>query len=148
LSGETQAVQTVFVRKTDYTPADSWRLLDWCMRRGANEFGLAFLGPPYLPRTPWAAVDELLVPFRRRVASAGDRWLLTGETATVLRGVLTEGLFGYTPGETSLEDLTIHRGGETLLRIVTRDGQGILQLRDDEEQALDAAALPYHLRAL
>lgn len=141
-------MQTVFVRRKDYAPAESWRLLDWCMRRGANEFSLAFLGPPYLPRTPWATVDELLAPFRRRVASAGDRWMLTGETASVLRDVLGEGLFGYTPGETSLEDLTVYRGGETLMRIVTRDGQGILQLRDDEEQALDTAGLPYHLRAL
>ena len=141
-------MQTVFVRRTDYTADDSWRLLQWCMRRGANEFSLAFLGPPYLPSTPWAAVDELLVPFRRRVASVGDRWLLTGETAAVLREFLTDGLFGYTPGETSLEDLTIYRGGETLLRIVTRDGQGIFQLRDDEEATLESAGLPYHLRAL
>lgn len=140
-------MQTFFVRREDYPPDLSWRLLDWCMSRGADEFGLAFLGPPYLPNTPWATVDELLATFRRRVASAGDRWLLTGETAAVLRDVLTGGLFAFTPGESSLEDLTVYRGGETLLRIVTREGQGILQLRDDEEIALEQARLPYHLRA-
>lgn len=141
-------MQTAFVRKSDYTPSQSWRLLEWCQRHGADEFSLVFLGPPYLPSTPWAAVDELLVPFRRRVASAGDRWALTGESAAVLRDILPGGLFDYTPGETSLEDLTVYRGGEALLRVVTRDGQGILQLRDDEEQTLESAGLPYHLRAL
>ncbi len=140
-------MQTFFVRREDYPPDQSWRLLDWCLSRGADEFSLAFLGPPYLPDTRWATVDELLATFRRRVASAGDRWLLTGETAAVLRDVLAGGLFAYTPGESSLEDLTLYRAGEALLRIVTREGQGILQLRDDEEATLERAQLPYHLRA-
>jgi hypothetical protein len=140
-------MHTFYVRREDYTADESWRLLDWCRSRGADEFSLAFLGPPYLPRTPWATVDELLVPFRRRVASAGDRWLLTGETALVLHDVLGGGLFAFTPGESSLEDLTVYRGGETMLRIVTREGEGIFQLRDDEEAALERARLPYHLRA-
>jgi len=135
-------MQTFFVRGEDYPPDQSWRLLDWCLSRGADEFSLAFLGPPYLPDTRWATVDELLATFRRRVASAGDRWLLTGETAAVLRDVLA-----FTPGESSLEDLTLYRAGEALLRIVTREGQGILQLRDDEEVTLERAQLPYHLRA-
>ncbi len=140
-------MQTFFVRAEDYTAEQSWRLLDWCLRRGADEFSLSFLGPPYLPRTTWAVVDELLAPFRRRVASAGDRWILTGETAAVLRDVVAGGLFAFTPGESSLEDLTVYRGGQTLFRIVTREGEGILQLRDDEEPALEQAGLPYHLRA-
>ncbi|MDE3151572.1 MAG: hypothetical protein KGL93_04940 [Gemmatimonadota bacterium] len=138
---------TLYVRREDYAAADGWRLLDWCLSRGADEFGLAFLGPPYLPHTPWAAVDELLIPFRRRVASAGDRWRLTGESLRVLRDVLPDGIFSYTPDQTSLEDLTIFRGGETLLRVVRRDGQGILQLRDDEEARLERAGFPHHLRA-
>ena len=140
-------MQTFFVRAEDYTADQSWRLLDWCLRRGADEFSLAFLGPPYLPRTTWAQVDELLAPFRLRVASAGDRWLLTGEAAAVLHDVLTDGLFAFTPGQSSLEDLTVYRGGTALLRIVTREGEGTLQLRDDEEAALERARLPYHRRA-
>ncbi|HVA58891.1 MAG: hypothetical protein WBQ26_13560 [Gemmatimonadaceae bacterium] len=138
---------TYFVREADYPGEQSWRLLDWCSRRGADEFSLAFLGPPYVPSTTWAHVDELLVPFRRRVASAGDRWLLTGETVTVLRDLLPGGLFTYTPAESSLEDLTVYRNGGTLLRIVTRQGVGILQIRDDEAASLARAKLPIHRRA-
>ncbi len=140
-------MQTFFLRREDYSATDSWQLLDWCMRRGADEFSLAFLGPPYLPRTAWASVDELLAPFRRRVASAGDRWLLTGETAAVLHEVLEDGLFTYAAGRTSLEDLTVYRGGEALMRIVSREGRGILQLRDDEEASLERAGIAFHLRA-
>lgn len=140
-------MQTFLVRREDYPGDRSWRLLDWCVARGANEFSLAFLGPPYVPRTAWAQVDELLAPFRRRVASAGDRWLLTGESVTVLRHVLPGGLFGYAPGDSSVEDLTIYRGGEALLRVVTRQGEGILQVRDDEEASLERATLPVHRRA-
>ena len=140
-------MQTFFVCGEDYPPDQSWRLLAWCLARGATEFSLAFLGPPYVPRTTWAQVDELLAPFRRRVASAGDRWLLTGETITILHDVLPGGLFAYVPGESSVEDLTVYRGGEALLRIVTRQGKGILQLRDDEEASLERAKLPVQLRA-
>ncbi|HEX8724423.1 MAG TPA: hypothetical protein VF737_03425 [Gemmatimonadaceae bacterium] len=140
-------MQTFYLRGEDFTPEQSWRLLEWCARRGADAFSLAFLGPPYLANTPWAVVDELLASFRQRVASAGDRWRLTGETVGVLRGMLPGGPFAFTPGESSLEDLTVYRGGEAMLRIVTRERQGILQLRDDEEAGLERAQLPYHLRA-
>jgi hypothetical protein len=139
-------VKTLHLRRDDYPGDAAWGLLDWCRRRGADEFSLAFLGPPYLLRTPWAAVDELLAPFRRRVASAGDRWGLTGETVDVLRDVLPGGPFAYTPGETALEDLTVYRGGEPILRIATRAGEGTLHLRDDEESSLERAGLRAHRR--
>ncbi len=139
-------MQTFYLRREDYPPDLGWRLLDWCLARGADEFGLAFLGPPYLPNTAWAVVDELLATFRRRVASAGDRWRLTAETVAVLHSVLAGGLFAFTPGESSLQDLTVYRGGDVLLRIVTGEGEGMLQLRDDEESALERARLPYHRR--
>ncbi|HET7631770.1 MAG TPA: hypothetical protein VFK16_05560 [Gemmatimonadaceae bacterium] len=139
---------TCYVRRGDYPGADGWRLLEWCMRRGADEFSLEFLGPPYLPRTEWARMDELLAPFRRRVASAGDRWLLNGETFAVLREMMADGPFGFAPGTSSLEDLTVFRGGGAMLRVVTRDGLGILQLRDDEGPSLERAGLPHHLRAV
>ena len=134
---------TFHLRREVYPGDEGWRLLDWCLRCGGDEFSLAFLGPPYLPRTAWAAVDELLAPFRRRVASAGDRWTLNGETMAVLRAVLPGGPFASAPGTSSPEGLTVYRGGEALLRIVSREGMGILQLRHDEAPSLDRAGLPY-----
>ena len=140
-------MQRFYLRREDYPAHAGWRLLDWCLRRGADEFSLAFLGPPYLPRTAWAVADEVLAPFRRRVASAGDRWALNAETLAVLRELLREGPFACAPDATSAEDLTVYRKGEALLRIVSRDGEGILRLRDDEESSLARAGLPYHRRA-
>jgi hypothetical protein len=138
---------TYTVREQDHPGDRSWRLLDWCVRRGADEFSLAFLGPPYVPGTSWARLDELLAPFRRRTASAGDRWLLTGETVAVLHDVLPDGLFTRTPADSSLEDLTVYRNGEALLRIVTREAEGILRIRDDEAPSLERAQLIVHRQA-
>lgn len=140
-------MQQRFVWTDDYSPDASWRLLDWCLARGADEIGLAFLGPPYMPDSTWSEVDEMLAPFRRRVASAGDRWLLTAESVAVLRAVLRDGLFTYTPGETSIENPTIYRGGVPLLSVITHEGEGVLHLRADDVTSLERAGLPHHERS-
>lgn len=140
-------MQMVYVWTDDYSSEASWRLVDWCLTRGADEIGLAFFGPPYVPDTTWSAVDEMLAPFRRRVASAGDRWVLTAESAAALRTVFRDGLFARTPGETSIENPTVYRGGVPLLSIVTRDGEGVLHLRPDDATSLARAGLPHHERS-
>lgn len=140
-------MQMVFVWTDDYSPEASWRLLDWCLTRGADEIGLAFLGPPYVPDTTWSEVDEMLAPFRSRVASAGDRWVLTAESAAALRTVFLDGLFTRTPGDTSIENPTVYRGGVPLLSVVTRDGEGVLHLRHDDVASLERSGLPHHERS-
>ncbi|MGH7719792.1 MAG: hypothetical protein ACREON_13240, partial [Gemmatimonadaceae bacterium] len=135
---------TLFVRKADYSAEMSWRLVEWCRARGADEFGLAFLGPPYVPGSAWATLDVLLAPFRRRIASAGDRWLLTGESLAALRSVMAEGLFSAGPGEAAPADPTVYRGGTAFLAVVTRDGQGVFEMRPEDADSLDRAGLPYH----
>ena len=139
-------MRIVHLRRDDYPGDAGWRLLDWCLSRGADEVSLTFLGPPYLTRTASAAIDELLAPFRSRVASAGDRWVLNGETVAVLREFLLDGPFARTAGVSSLQDLTVYRGGEEFLHIASRDGTADLRVRDDEEPSLDRAGLAYHRR--
>ena len=139
--------RSLVLRREDYSPESSWRLLDWCMARGADELGLTFLGAPYLPGTAWAEVDELLAPFRRRIASAGDRWALTGESASVLRSLFPAGLLNAHPGERQgdawLEDPTIYRGGAALLTVVTHEGVGILHLSTDDAEHFERTGLPF-----
>lgn len=130
--------------RDDYTAASSWRILDWCMTRGADEFTLGFLGPPYLPGTTWALVDELLSPFRRRVASAGDRWMLTGESAAVLQAMLPNGLLGGTEGATAVRDPAVYRGGTLMLSIESDAGVGTLSLQDDDGASLARSGLLVH----
>jgi hypothetical protein len=137
-------VPTLWIRREDYSAQESWRLLDWCATRGADEFGLSFLGPPYQDEGDWADVDRLLAPFRRRIASAGDRWRLTGESAEALRSVLPGGLFTYEPGARTLEDPTVYRGGARLLAIVTHEGEGMVTATDDDAASLARAGLPFH----
>jgi hypothetical protein len=138
----------LFVQREDYTAASSWRLLDWCRTRGADEFSLAFLGPPYLPDTVWAEWDVLLAPFRRRVASAGDRWALTGESAAVLEQLLPGGLLGGgsaegDPAMAAVRDPAVYRGGSLLLSVDTMVGEGAFSLRHEDEVSLERAGLPF-----
>jgi hypothetical protein len=132
------------VRRDDYTAASSWRLLQWCMTRGADEFTLGFLGPPYVSGTTWAELDELLAPFRRRVASEGDRWLLTGESAAVLQAVLPDGLLGSASERAVVRDPAVYRGGALMLAIESDAGVGTLSLKDDDEASLARTGLPVH----
>ena len=132
------------VRRDDYTAASSWRILDWCMTRGADEFALGFLGPPYVPGTRWAELDELLGPFRRRVASAGDRWMLTGESAAVLRATMPNGLLGSAEGAAAVRDPAVYRAGTLMLAIESDAGVGTLSLQDGDEASLARARLPVH----
>jgi hypothetical protein len=131
------------VRGADYPPDLSWRLLDWCRRRGADEFGLTFLGPPYQESGAWAEVDTLLAPFRRTAASAGDRWALTDETLEILRTLLPDGLFTWRPGELNVEDPVIYRGGVPLLEVSSREREGLLTLRPDDLTSLQRSGMPF-----
>lgn len=139
--------RSLFLRREDYSAESSWRLLDWCIAHGADEFGLTFLGAPYLPQTAWAEVDELLVPFRRRIASAGDRWALTGESASVLRALFPDGLLSARRGEESPEDPTIYRGGAALLSVMSHEGEAVLALAGGDAERFAHAGFPFHRRA-
>jgi len=114
------------------------------MARGADEFTLGFLGPPYVPGTTWAELDELLAPFRRRVASAGDRWMLTGESAIVLQTMLPDGLLGRANGPAAVRNPEVYRGGALMLSIESDAGVGTLSLQDDDEASLARTGLPVH----
>lgn len=138
-------MSSLYVRREDYSDLDSWRLVDWCRSRGADEFSLSIVGPPYVSGTPWSEADELLAPFRRRVASGGDRWRLTGESLIVLRSLLG-GLFTGRPAS-AIEDPVLYRGGSALLAVVAREGEGTLTLREDDAESFRRTALPFHERS-
>lgn len=133
---------TVFhVWASDYAPDESWRLVDWCVRRGADEVGLSFVGAPYLRGTPWAEADALLAPFRRRIASRGDRWMLTGESLAVLRELLSDGLFTFDASGPGALDPTFFRGAQALLAVASREGWGVLELGAGDAESLRASGL-------
>ena len=92
--------------KDDYPGEQSWRLLDWCVSRGADEFSVAMLSledshAPFLDR-----VDRLLKPFAlapapREYTVGAPRvreaplWSVTPGSLQMLRQVFHDGLFTY-----------------------------------------------------
>jgi hypothetical protein len=134
-------VSTFHVWASDYAPDESWRIVDWCVRRGADEFGLSFVGAPYVRGTAWAEADALLAPFRRRIASTGDRWMVTGESLAVLRELMSDGLFAFDAAGPGALDPTFFRGGQALLAIASREGWGVLDLADDDAESLRRSGL-------
>lgn len=137
-------MSTFYARASDYPPDESWRLVDWCVRRGADEFGLSFVGAPYVRGTAWAEADALLAPFRRRIASQGDRWRITGESLAVLRELMPGGLFAFDADGPGVLDPTIFRGAQALLAVASREGWGVLQLGEEDAESLRRSGLVVH----
>jgi hypothetical protein len=136
---------TLWVRKEDYSPAESWRLVEWCAERGAREFTLSFIGPPDGPTQAWDAFDVPLAPFALNGSSAG-RFALTPDSSTVLRSLLGGGLFTYEPTTAlCLEDPILFRDGQPMLSVISHEGEAILELEPEDRASLDAAKLTYRL---
>jgi hypothetical protein len=133
---------TLWVRKEDYSLAESWRLVEWCIERGASELTLSFFDPPI---GAWDAVDIPLAPFRFPDGPV-ERFVLNPESVGVLREILDEGLFTYHPRAALwLEDPILIRSGVPLLSVITHEGEAVLEIEPHEQANLDSAALPYRL---
>jgi hypothetical protein len=136
---------TLWVRNDDYSLAESWRLVEWCIERGATELTLSFFGPPNPPVGAWDAVDIPLAPFRFPDGPV-ERFVLNPESVGVLREILDQGLFTYHRGAAvSLEDPILIRNGVPLLTVITHEGEAVLEIEPHEQANLDSAALPYRL---
>jgi len=139
---------TLWVRREDYTAEGSWRLLDWCLARGGDELGLEFLGPPDPPPDASARVDYELSQFALvRPPADGARYAFNELSLAALRRVMSDGLFTYESGLTSLEDPTVFRRGRALLTILSHEDEGVLALEPEEQATLDIGGLPYHVKS-
>jgi hypothetical protein len=135
----------------------SWRLVEWCIDKGANEFTLAqiLVGDNDVPAVPqFQAFDKLTARHRLPAAPREqlsrrpdeewvrktDLWMLNKETILVLKQVLPEGVFTCDVGsEGWFEDLAIYRRGNLMLGIVSHEREGILQVTGEEKRELESA---------
>ncbi|HEU0015434.1 MAG TPA: hypothetical protein VFQ45_17220 [Longimicrobium sp.] len=148
---------TRYLAADDYTPALTWRLLDWCMARGADALTLDPMRMVGRPSPACDAFETRMAPHRladgeRRPLGApyeqwrepAELWRLDAASAAILREHLELGLFTYLldPENGWLEDPALYRGRELMLGVVTHEGEGFLRVTAGERAELDGLGFP------
>ena len=145
---------------SDYSASESWRLVEWCLGLGANEFTVDFLsGNPSRAADRWEQFDEVVRSLalgeakRERMsgrtaddlARPTERWTLNETSISALKEALPEGFFQYDPWQDGwFEDPILYRDGELMLGVLSHEAFAVLRLTEPESQDLDAAGFPSH----
>jgi hypothetical protein len=137
------------IHRDDVQPEETWRLLDWCASKGADEFTVDAIrcepgacGQSSIPVGKPAAEQSHLLsrlesfsrgveqrPILRGEACDVPLWSLNRQSVSVLRSILRDGLFTYACGDAEwLEDVVVFRHAEVLLGIITHGSSGDTQL--------------------
>jgi hypothetical protein len=149
-----------YVYDHEITPEHSWRLVAWCMSRGATELTVAllsFIGHssdfcdafvramdafrlPDAPRDPGSYLGE---------APSQDvpLWRLEPESVEALKAFFDEGLLTYPVGEWKtgcLENPILYRDGRLMLMVVSHENEAMIRLRVDDLESFGALGLPTH----
>lgn len=149
-----------YLAPSDFTAADTWRLVEWCNNLGADEFTIDFLVTDGVPaKKLWHRFEKVVQPFSRgektrermsgRTADELTRstqlWELNQSTIEVMRQALPGGLFQYEPLEGGwFEDPVIYREGRLMLGTLSHEAFAVLCLSDLESAQLAAAGFPSH----
>lgn len=146
-----------YFAKSDVPPEESWRLLDWCAKNGADEFTISGMVAGSEGRKS-AAFFASLAPFerteaprRRLSAPTADEfvrptplWTLSAEPIALLRRAMVDGVFDYNAGgDPWLEDLAVYRQGEFMMGVITHEDGGVLRITPAEVAALDRMGFPH-----
>jgi hypothetical protein len=149
-----------FLAPSDFSAADSWRLVDWCRTIGADEFTIDCVAAnDVLWPKRWESFEKLIHRFFRgdetrermsgRTADELTRstkiWELNDATAAALAYALPAGLLGYDPSdESSFENPIIYRRGQLLLGVLSHEAFGVLRLSNEEADQLRDAGFSSH----
>ena len=145
---------------SDYSAAESWRLIEWCRTTGADEFTIDFvsstprgaadrreqfdeivrslsLGPAMRERMSGRTADDLV-----RIT---ERWTLDETSIGALKDALPQGVFEYDPRQDGwFEDPILYRDGELMLGVLSHEAFAVLRLTTSEAAALDDAGFSSH----
>ena len=149
-----------FLVPSEYSAAETWRLLEWCKRLGADEFTIDSFGAE--SGKPGAASGWFATAARPHARETGIRERMSGKTADaltratelwdlndatvrVLQEALPGGLFQYEPREGGwFEDPIFYRDGQLMLGILSHEAFAVLRVSDRESAQLAAAGLASH----
>ena len=137
----------------DFTVEETWRLWQWCIDHGADEFAVDL---PFMPATTPSPLRRFLVSRARREVHRGpERWndtelhRLDGESTEALRTLFPSGLFQGPTWDTDAgwaEDPASYRRGELMLWIISHEGFGELRVSPHEQADLARMGLRGALR--
>lgn len=149
-----------YLAPSEFSAQETWRLLEWCRKLGADEFTIDCLGPdPAVAQKARHRFEKVLKPFSRgnetRERMSGrtvddltritELWELNQTTAGALKQVLPAGLFQYEPSDgSSFEDPVIYREGRLMLGVLSHEAFGVLCISTSESAQLEAAGFPSH----
>lgn len=149
-----------YLAPSDFTPDETWRLVEWCRNLGADEFTIDCLGAdPAVAERARHRLRKVLKSFSRAsetrermsgrtvddLTRSTELWELNHVTIGALEKVLPAGLFQYEPSEDSwFEDPVVYRKGRLMLGVLSHEAFGVLCISDPEAAQLEAAGFPSH----
>lgn len=149
-----------YLTPSDFSTEETWRLVDWCMRQGADEFTIDCLGSDAdaMAKT-WRRFRKMVEPFARgekvRERMSGptadeltrptELWELCVGSLGALRHVLSAGLMQYEPREDGwFENPVLYRDGELILGVLSHEAFAVLRVSELEAGELASAGFITH----
>lgn len=148
-----------FLVPSEYSPDESWRLVEWCRSLGADEFTIDMIVESSQPHRLHVAFDREVTPHARsrarRERMSGktaddlhretDLWNLNRSTVDALKHALPAGIFQYDPRDGGwFENPILYRSGELMLGVLSHEAFAVLRVSDRESAQLAAAGFPSH----
>jgi hypothetical protein len=149
-----------YLAPADFSPAESWRLVEWCRATGADEFTIDCTGSDARAEaTVWQPFEKIVKPFsrgeatRERMSGAtADNltrstrlWELNPATVSALEEALPSGLLSYDPeGRGWFEDPILYRDGNLLLGVLSHEAFAVLRITVLESVRFSSAGFPSH----
>ncbi|HJQ54297.1 MAG TPA: hypothetical protein VJ825_10690 [Gemmatimonadaceae bacterium] len=149
-----------FLVPSEYSPGDSWRLVEWCRSLGADEFTVDMLGADpaqagSLHAQFGRAATAYARPQAKRERMSGktadalvrdtEVWALNEDTIGILRHAFPAGIFQYDPRDGGwFEDPILYREGELMLGVLSHEAFAVLRVSERESAQLAAAGFPSH----
>ena len=138
----------ILLKPPDLSAHSTRLLLQWCLERGSDQFTWGCLGgasglAPFCVAVE-QALESLALPAAPRPHLTRTQtepfiretglWRFNNESLVILTGFLPDGLFTDRQGNSDgwIEDVTLYRGSELLLGVITHEGEAALRATDAE----------------